>query len=77
MQGRDSFKQGMVGIDLQPIPMPDNRAQFKQQPGYGAFHIKVRARYPSPEPKPKPEPEPKPESGMGVCLAVKLRLVKG
>ena len=43
VQGRDSFKQGMVGIDLQPIPMPDNRAQYKQQPGYGAFHIKVRA----------------------------------
>ena len=41
MQGVDSFKQGMVGIDLQPIAMPDNRAQFKQQPGYGAFHIRV------------------------------------
>jgi len=31
----------MVGIDLRPIPMPDNRAQFKQQPGFGAFHIRV------------------------------------
>ena len=41
VQGVDSFKQGMVGIDLRPIPMPDNRAQFKQQPGFGAFHIRV------------------------------------